>query len=254
MEVTARRRRRPGPHGAADTGRPGRVRRPGPPERREGLVAARSADRAPSAPNWSRPWPWSSACSPRGWSRSTRSIRPAPRPPSAWTPTSPRSTSGSTRGSTSTVRSPSTSGDMVEPEGLLLLARLDGRPIGCGALHFFPDGVADLKRMWVDPLGPRAGAGPAAAHRAGGRGPGPRRRRLLRLETNRRLVEAIAMYHAIGFDRGRPLQRRGPRPPLVRQTPVLTAAVSAAAHRLTVWLRVDDGSRGRPPARRHRGV
>ena len=89
-------------------------------------------------------------------------------------------------------------GDMVEPEGLLLLARLDGRPIGCGALHFFPDGVADLKRMWVDRSARGVGLGlrllteleaEARAHGV----------TLLRLETNRRLVEAIAMYHATGF-------------------------------------------------------
>jgi DNA-binding MarR family transcriptional regulator/N-acetylglutamate synthase-like GNAT family acetyltransferase len=88
--------------------------------------------------------------------------------------------------------------DMVEPEGLLLVARLDGRPVGCGALHFFPDGVADVKRMWVDPAARGLGLGrrlmddlEAEARRHGVR--------LLRLETNRSLVEAIAMYHATGF-------------------------------------------------------
>lgn len=89
-------------------------------------------------------------------------------------------------------------GDMVEPEGLLLLARLDGRPIGCGALHFFPDGLADLKRMWVDSSARGIGLGrrmlteletEARAHGV----------TLLRLETNQSLVEAIAMYHATGF-------------------------------------------------------
>jgi DNA-binding MarR family transcriptional regulator len=88
--------------------------------------------------------------------------------------------------------------DMVEPEGLLLVARLDGRPVGCGALHFFPDGVADVKRMWVDGSVRGLGLGrrlmddlEAEARRHGVR--------LLRLETNRALVEAIAMYHATGF-------------------------------------------------------
>lgn len=89
-------------------------------------------------------------------------------------------------------------GDMVEPEGLLLLARLHGRPIGCGALHFFPDGVADVKRMWVDPSARGLGLGrrlmdelEAEARRRGVR--------LLRLETNRALVEAIALYAAAGY-------------------------------------------------------
>ncbi len=88
--------------------------------------------------------------------------------------------------------------DMVEPEGLLLLARLDDRPVGCGALHFFPGGVADVKRMWIDPSARGLGLGrrmlaelerQALAHGV----------TLLRLETNRRLVEAIALYHATGF-------------------------------------------------------
>jgi len=89
-------------------------------------------------------------------------------------------------------------GDMVEPEGLLLLARVDGDAIGCGALHFFPDGVADVKRMWVSPkarglgLGKRLLAELEAEARAHGV-------TLLRLETNRSLVEAIGMYHSSGF-------------------------------------------------------
>ncbi len=88
--------------------------------------------------------------------------------------------------------------DMVEPEGLLLVARLADEPIGCGALHFFPDGVADVKRMWVSPDARGLGLGrrllteledEARAHGV----------TLLRLETNRSLVEAIALYRAAGF-------------------------------------------------------
>jgi DNA-binding MarR family transcriptional regulator/ribosomal protein S18 acetylase RimI-like enzyme len=88
--------------------------------------------------------------------------------------------------------------DMVEPEGLLLLARLDGEPVGCGALHLFPDAVADVKRMWVSPsarglgLGRRLLTELEAEARARGV-------RLLRLETNDALGEAIALYHSTGF-------------------------------------------------------
>jgi DNA-binding MarR family transcriptional regulator/GNAT superfamily N-acetyltransferase len=88
--------------------------------------------------------------------------------------------------------------DMVEPEGLLLLARLDGRPVGCGALHLFPGGVADVKRMWVDPSARGLGLGRRLLDdlEAEARRRGVTR---LRLETNRSLVEAIAMYHATGY-------------------------------------------------------
>src|SRR5262249_31915705 len=36
------------------------------------------------------------------------------------------------------------------PVGLLLVARLRGEPVGCGALRFYGDAV-DVKRMWVSP-------------------------------------------------------------------------------------------------------
>lgn len=89
--------------------------------------------------------------------------------------------------------------DMVEPEGLLLLARLDGRPIGCGALHFFADGDADVKRMWVAGSARGLGLGRRmlAALEVEARARGVRR---LRLETNRSLPEAIALYRSSGYE------------------------------------------------------
>lgn len=88
--------------------------------------------------------------------------------------------------------------DMVEPEGTLLLARIGERPVGCGALHFFPNGVADVKRMWVDPSARGLGLGRRMLIElealASARGVG-----LLRLETNRSLVEAVALYRALGY-------------------------------------------------------
>jgi len=88
--------------------------------------------------------------------------------------------------------------DMIEPEGLLLLAWLADRPVGCGALHFFPDGVADVKRMWIDPAARGLGLGRRLLSEleAEARTQGVR---LLRLETNRSLAEAIALYHSSGF-------------------------------------------------------
>ena len=89
--------------------------------------------------------------------------------------------------------------DMVEPEGVLLLARIGERPVACGALHFFPDAVADVKRMWVDPAARGLGLGrrmlvelEALARSRGVT--------LLRLETNRSLVEAVGLYRALGYE------------------------------------------------------
>ena len=89
--------------------------------------------------------------------------------------------------------------DMVEPEGVLLLARMGERPVGCGALHFFPDGVADVKRMWVDPAARGLGLGRRMLIEletlARTRGVA-----LLRLETNRSLIEAVGLYRSLGYE------------------------------------------------------
>ncbi len=89
--------------------------------------------------------------------------------------------------------------DMVEPEGMLLLARIAERPVGCGALHFFPGAVADVKRMWIDPSARGLGLGRRLLVEletvARSRGV-----ELLRLETNRSLTEAIALYRSLGYE------------------------------------------------------
>ena len=89
--------------------------------------------------------------------------------------------------------------DMVEPEGVLLLARVAERPVGCGALHFFPGAVADVKRMWIDSSARGLGLGRRLLVEletvARSRGV-----ELLRLETNRSLTEAIALYRSLGYE------------------------------------------------------
>ena len=46
---------------------------------------------------------------------------------------------------------PADAGDLTPPAGLLRVARLRGRPVGCGALKFHDRASAELKRMWVSP-------------------------------------------------------------------------------------------------------
>lgn len=84
------------------------------------------------------------------------------------------------------------------PNGAFLVARRHGEPVGCGALKRTSEDVADIKRMWV-------------AETARGQGLG---RRILvaledqaralnyttvRLETNKNLREAIALYRSDGY-------------------------------------------------------
>jgi ribosomal protein S18 acetylase RimI-like enzyme len=94
---------------------------------------------------------------------------------------------------------PADDAELTLPAGLLLVATVAGDPAGCGALKFhLGDGVAEIKRMWVSPAVRGLGLGrrllgqleaQAARHGAS----------LLRLETNRNLTEAIAMYRAAGY-------------------------------------------------------
>jgi DNA-binding MarR family transcriptional regulator/GNAT superfamily N-acetyltransferase len=88
--------------------------------------------------------------------------------------------------------------DLRPPRGLMLLARLRGQAVGCGGLKLHPAQPAEIKRMWV-------------AHGARGLGVGRRlleelekqakkaRATAVRLDTNRSLSEAIAMYRKSGY-------------------------------------------------------
>src|SRR5262249_62390803 len=41
--------------------------------------------------------------------------------------------------------------DVRGPRAVFLIARLAGRPVGCGALRPMADGAAEVKRMYVEP-------------------------------------------------------------------------------------------------------
>jgi ribosomal protein S18 acetylase RimI-like enzyme len=88
--------------------------------------------------------------------------------------------------------------ELEPPRGLLLVATLQGEPVGCGALKLHGRAPAELKRMWVAPTARGLGLGrrllteleaQAAAHGV----------RTVRLETNQTLTEAIALYRSAGY-------------------------------------------------------
>jgi ribosomal protein S18 acetylase RimI-like enzyme len=90
-------------------------------------------------------------------------------------------------------------GELVEPRGVLLVARLRGAAIGCGALKLHGREPAEIKRMWVAPAARGLGVGRRLlreleehARRRGAK--------LARLETNRALTEAIDLYRSAGYD------------------------------------------------------
>jgi DNA-binding MarR family transcriptional regulator/predicted N-acetyltransferase YhbS len=89
-------------------------------------------------------------------------------------------------------------GAFVPPAGLFLVARLDGRAVGCGALRVMARGVGEIKRMWVDASARGLGVAQrlleALEEHAAGIGLGT-----LRLDTNRALDEARALYARNGY-------------------------------------------------------
>jgi DNA-binding MarR family transcriptional regulator len=93
---------------------------------------------------------------------------------------------------------PAGAGDLKPPRGAFLVARLDGRPVGCGAVKATESGVGSIKRMWVSREVRGAGVGRrlllALEKEAAGLGMA-----LLRLETNRSLHEAQALYRRNGY-------------------------------------------------------
>lgn len=93
---------------------------------------------------------------------------------------------------------PAEPAEMTEPAGLFLLARLHGRPVGCGALKFHGREPAELKRMWVstDARGLGLGRRLLGELERQARDHGVR---VVRLETNGTLREAIAMYRSSGY-------------------------------------------------------
>ena len=99
--------------------------------------------------------------------------------------------------------SPDAPSDLVPPNGLLLVATLAGDAVGCGVLrhhdlHAVVPGWSEIKRLWVSPSVRGIGLGrrllDALEQRAALAG-AP----VVRLDTNRVLTEAIAMYRAAGY-------------------------------------------------------
>ena len=88
--------------------------------------------------------------------------------------------------------------ELIPPDGYCVVARLRGVTIGCGALKLHGAAPAELKRMWVDPGSRGLGVGRRLLEKleALAREHGVR---ILRLETNRALEEAIGLYRAAGF-------------------------------------------------------
>jgi GNAT superfamily N-acetyltransferase len=93
--------------------------------------------------------------------------------------------------------------DVTPPRGVFLVACLDGRPVGCGALRPLPEagpGVAEIKRMYTSPSARGQGVSRAVLARLEVESAGFGYQRL-QLQTGLRQPEAMALYAASGYHR-----------------------------------------------------
>jgi DNA-binding MarR family transcriptional regulator/predicted GNAT family acetyltransferase len=88
--------------------------------------------------------------------------------------------------------------DMAHPSGLFVIARLDGDAVGCGGLKRVDKATGEIKRVWTAPSARGLGVArrmlrtlEAAAREKG--------LKTLRLDTNRTLTEAHALYRSEGY-------------------------------------------------------
>jgi DNA-binding MarR family transcriptional regulator/GNAT superfamily N-acetyltransferase len=88
--------------------------------------------------------------------------------------------------------------ELTPPAGGLLIAYLYSEPVGCGAVKHHADAPSEIKRMWVSPTARGLGVGrrllvelERLAAESGAS--------MTRLETNRALIEAIALYRSAGY-------------------------------------------------------
>jgi DNA-binding MarR family transcriptional regulator/GNAT superfamily N-acetyltransferase len=93
--------------------------------------------------------------------------------------------------------------EMTPPAGFFVVAWLAGAPVGCGALKVGMEGAGEVKRMWTAPSARGLGIArrvlrrlETKAHEVG--------LTRLRLETNRTLTEAQALYRAEGYQEVKP--------------------------------------------------
>lgn len=93
---------------------------------------------------------------------------------------------------------PLTDEALSPPSGLMVLARLHDDAVGVGGLKLLPGGVGEIKRVWVAPAARGTGLGRRllADLETRARDHGCTR---VRLDTNRTLTEAIALYRTSGY-------------------------------------------------------
>jgi GNAT superfamily N-acetyltransferase len=88
--------------------------------------------------------------------------------------------------------------EMIPPNGYLVIARMRGKAVGCGALKLLAPELGEVKRVWIAPAARGQGVAGKIMQRlediARDAGLGT-----LRLDTNKALTEAHALYRKLGY-------------------------------------------------------
>jgi DNA-binding MarR family transcriptional regulator/GNAT superfamily N-acetyltransferase len=88
--------------------------------------------------------------------------------------------------------------ELTPPAGCLMIAYLHAEPVGCGAVKHHPGEPSEIKRMWVSGSARGLGIGRRMLEELEAR-VAESGATMARLETNRALVEAIALYRSAGY-------------------------------------------------------
>ncbi|MGH8028132.1 MAG: bifunctional helix-turn-helix transcriptional regulator/GNAT family N-acetyltransferase, partial [Pseudoxanthomonas sp.] len=88
--------------------------------------------------------------------------------------------------------------ELVPPAGAFFVAWLEGRAVGCGGLKVTGSGIGEIKRMWVAPSARGLGIAQRLLDALEAQAVAMKLR-TLRLDTNRTLTEARALYARNGY-------------------------------------------------------
>jgi GNAT superfamily N-acetyltransferase len=88
--------------------------------------------------------------------------------------------------------------ELMPPAGAFLVARLDGEAVGCGGLKITGPGVGEIKRMWVAPSSRGLGIAQRLLDALESQAVAMKLN-TIRLDTNRSLTEARALYARNGY-------------------------------------------------------
>jgi len=89
-------------------------------------------------------------------------------------------------------------GEFLPPQGLFLVAEVDGEPAGCGAWRAMPGGGAEIKRVYVEPAFRRRGVARLVVAALEGSAAAAGHPEVV-LNSGREQPEALALYADLGY-------------------------------------------------------